>query len=134
MSGYAGRRVFRSSPGFVLLYMGITGLVAAGALMTYRARGWTWVSVGMLFATVVLGVGSIIESLVLRIELTNDAMLVTRLTGQTAYHIGDIERISEEKGGPPYLFMKDGRRVKLPSVASSLGNSVRAWLKASGHP
>jgi hypothetical protein len=132
MSGYAGRRVFRSSPGFLLLYVGITGLFAGGALMTYRARGWTWVSVGMLFATAVLGVGSIIESLVLRIELTDDAMVVTRLTGQTAYRIGDIERISEEKGGSPHLLMKDGKWVELPSVASNLGNSVRAWLKASG--
>ena len=131
MSGYQGRRVFRPSPGFVLLYVGITALFAAGALSTYRARGWTWVSAGMLFATVVLGVGSIIESLVLRIELTDDAMVVTRLTGRTRYPIGDIEKIEESKGGPPAIRLKTGEWVKLPSVASSLGNSVRAWLKAS---
>ena len=132
MSGYGGRRVFRASPGRVLLYMGITGIFAAGALMTYRARGWTWVSVGMLLATFGLGVGSIIESLGLRIELTDEAMLVTRLTGKIAYPMGEIERVNEERGGPPHLLLKGGKWVELPSVASNLGNSVRAWLKASG--
>ena len=130
MTGYAGRRVFRASPGWVLAMVGVTGLFATGALMTYRTRGWNWVSIGMLFATVVLGVGSIIESLVLRIELTDDAMIVTRLSGRSTYAAADIERISEEKGVPPALLLKSGTWVKLPSVASSLGNSVRAWLKA----
>ena len=131
MSEYAGRRVFRASPGWVLTFVGLTGLFAAGALMTYRTRGWTWVSIGMLFATVVLGVGSIIESLVQRIELTDDAMVVTRLWGKTTYSVAEIDRISEERGVPPALLLKNGRWVKLPSVASNLGNSVRAWLKSA---
>ena len=55
---------------------------AAGAIFTYRTAGWTWVSVGFALATLVLGVGSVIESLVQRIELTDDAVVVTRLTGE----------------------------------------------------
>jgi hypothetical protein len=54
---------------------------------------------------------------------------VTTLAGAKRYAIDDIERISEERGGPPMLLLKNGRWVKLPAVASSLGNSVRAWLK-----
>ena len=77
----------------------------------------------------VLGLGSIVESLVLRIELTDDAMLVTDLRGHKRYSIEDIDRIGEAKGGPPALLLKGGRWVKLPSVGSDLGNSVRRWLK-----
>jgi len=60
----------------LLVFVAITALFALGAAMTYRERGWGWVSITLACATVVLGLGSILESLVLRIELTDDAMLV----------------------------------------------------------
>ena len=123
--------MFRAGAGWTLLFVALTALFAAAALMTYRVRGWSWVSVGLVLATIVFGLGSVVESLVLRIELTDDAMLVTRLTGRTRYAIADIARISEEKGGPPAIQLRDGRWVKLPSIADNLGNSVRAWLKAA---
>ena len=110
--------------------VGCTALFATGAVMTYRARGWTWVSIFLAAATVVFGFGSIIETLVLRIELTDDAMIVTELRGRRRYAMADIERIEEAKGVPPALLLKDGRWVKLPSVGDNLGNAVRAWLKA----
>ena len=109
--------------------VGVTLLFAVVAYGAYRSGGWNWVSISMALVAGVLGVASIVESLVLRIELTDDAMLVTDLTGRKRFAIGDIERISDEKGGPPAILLKDGRWVKLPSVASNLGNSVRAWLK-----
>jgi hypothetical protein len=96
---------------------------------TYRQAGWTWVSIGMVFATVFVGLGGIVEGLILRIELADDAMIVTDLRGRRRYPMADIERISEEKGGPPAIRLRSGQWVKLPSVGSSLGNSVRAWLK-----
>jgi hypothetical protein len=111
------------------LMVGVTLLFAVVAYGAYRSRGWNWVSISMALVAGILGVTSIVESLVLRIELTDDAMLVTDLTGRRRFAIGDIERISEEKGGPPAILLKDGRWVKLPSVASNLGNSVRAWQK-----
>ena len=114
----------------LLIMVGCAALFAAGAVMTYRAGGWTWVSIGLAAATVVLGAGSIIETLILRIELTDDAIVVTDLTGRRRYAMADIERIAEAKGVPPALLLKDGRWVKLPSVGDNLGNSVRAWLKA----
>lgn len=113
----------------VFLFVGITALFALGAFVTYRERGWTWVSIGLAGAAIILGLGSILETLVLRIELTDDAMLVTDLRGRRRYGIDDIERIAEAKGTPPALLLKDGKRVKLPSVGADLGNSVRAWLK-----
>ena len=113
-----------------MVMVGCTALFAIGTVMTYRARGWTWESMGMAAATVGLGFGSIIETLLLRIELTDDAMIVTELSGRRRYAMADIERIEEAKGVPPALLLKDGRWVKLPSVGNNLGNSVRAWLRA----
>jgi PH (Pleckstrin Homology) domain-containing protein len=103
-------------------------LFVAGATMTYRERGWNWVSVVLACMTVV-GVGGIIESLVLRVRLTDDALLVTDLRGRRRYDVTDIAGVHEAKGVPTAIQLADGRWVKLPSVGSSLGNSIRAWLK-----
>lgn len=116
-------------PGMSLLFVGLTALFALGAWMTHRTDGWGWVSIGLACATVVFGFGSIVESLVLRIELADDAMVVTELTGRKRYLKADIDSVQEAKGVSPTLLLKDGRWVKLPAVGSSLGNSVRAWLK-----
>ena len=113
----------------LLLFVGLTALFALGAWMTYRERGWGWVSISLACATVVLGLGSILESLILRIELTDDAMIVTDLTGRKRYSKADIEGIREAKGVAPTLLLKGGRWIRLPVVGSSLGNSVRAWLR-----
>lgn len=131
MSTYKGRRVFRNGPGWIVLFVMLTGLFAAGAFVTYRQNGWTWVSIGMAVATVVLGLGSIIETLVLRIELTDDALIATDLRGRRRYDVEAIDRIEEAKGCPPALLLKDGTSAKLPSVGNSVGNSVRSWLKHS---
>ncbi len=114
-----------------MLFVGLTGLFAAGAFVTYRQNGWTWVSMGLTGATVILGLGSILESLVLRIELTEDALIATDLTGRKRYEIAAIDRIEEAKGCPPALLLKDGSWAKLPSVGDNVGNSVRSWLKHS---
>ena len=121
--------MFRPGLAMLLIMVGCTALFATGATMTYRDSGWTWVSISLAAATVGLGFGSIIETLILRIELTDDAMIVTDLRGRRRYAMADIARIEEAKGVPPALLLKDGRWVKLPSVANNLGNSVRAWLK-----
>ena len=114
MSGYRGRREFRP----------------AGAVITYRQRGWSWVSLTFAGATI-LGLGAILESLILRIQLTDDALVVADLRGRRRYPMRDIARVEEAKGVSPMLVMADGRAVRLPSVGSNLGNSVRAWLKGS---
>ena len=127
---YKGRRVFRLGPGWIVFFAVLTALFVAGAYTTYQERGWTWVSVGLAVFAVVLGVGSMVETLVMRIELTDEAMLVMDLRGRKRFAREDIERITQEKGGPPAIRLRDGRWVKLPPVAKSLPNSVRAWLKS----
>lgn len=107
-----------------------TLLFATGAVMTYLDRGWTWVSVGLACATVV-GLAAIVESLILRVHLTDEALFVTDLGGRRSYQVGEIVGVGEGKGTPTTLLLADGRRVRLPGVGKSLGNSIRAWLK---HP
>jgi hypothetical protein len=114
----------------VILSVFVALLFAAGALMTYRLRGWSWVSIGLACATVV-GVGGIVESLVLRVRLTDDALLVTDLRGRRCYALTEIAKVEEAKGSPTAILLMDGRWVKLPGVGSSLGNSIRAWIKNS---
>lgn len=126
---YNGRRVFRAGPGRVALFVGLTALFAAGAGFTYLEGGWSWVSIGLAGAAVVLGLSSILQSLLLRIEFTDESLVVTDLSGCRRYRAEDIERIEEAKGVPPVLLLKNGKWVKLPAVGAGLGNSVRAWLK-----
>ena len=106
-----------------------TALFLTGAIVTHRTRGWNWVAIGLALG-VVLGVGGIIESFLLRIQLTDEAMLVTDLRGTRRYPRNEIVRIEEAKGTPPAILLNEGRWVKLPSVGNNIGNSVRAWLKA----
>jgi hypothetical protein len=125
---YKGRREFRAGVAITLLNIAATALFIAVAIVTYRVRGWNWVTIGMAGA-VVVGILGIFESLVVRIQLTDDTMIVTDLRGRRRYPVTEIERIEEAKGVPAALLLKEGRWVKLPSVGNSLGNSVRAWLK-----
>ena len=105
-------------------------LFATGAAMTYRERGWTWVSIALACMTV-LGVAGIVETVLYRVQLTDEALLVTDLRGRRAYPVTNIAGVEEAKGLPTTLILSDGRWVKLPSVGSSLGNSIRAWLRHS---
>jgi hypothetical protein len=125
---YRGRRVFRSGRGMIIISVIPAVLFAAGAAMTYRERGWTWLSAGLACATV-FGVAAIVESLIIRVELTDDALIATDLRGRRRYPAADIVRVGEAKGVPTSIGLADGRWVSLPSVGSSLGNSIRAWLK-----
>ncbi len=115
----------------VVMSVLVTILFAAGAVMTYRERGWHWVSVGLACMTVV-GAGAIVESLVLRVRLTDDALLVTDLRGRRRYPLADITRVEEAKGVPTAILLANGQWVRLPGVGDSIGNSIRAWLKQSG--
>ena len=128
MSTYNGRTEFTQGRGFVILHVVLTLLFATGMVYMRRAEGWSWGALTFAGMTV-LGLGAIVETLVLRIDLTNDALVVRDLRGRRAYPRDQIERIAEAKGSPPSIQLKGGRWVRLPSVGSNLGNSVRAWLK-----
>ena len=106
----------------------VTLIFAAGAFMTYRERGWYWVSVGLVCGAL-LGLGGIVEALIFRVRLTDDALLVTDLRGTRQFLKSEIRRVEQAKGSPTYIVLNDGRGVKLPPVGYEIGNSIRGWLK-----
>ena len=128
MGEYLGRRDFRSGRVGVTIAVLPTLLFAAGAAMTYRDRGWNWVSAGLACATL-FGVAGIVESMVFRVLLTEDALFVTNLLGRQRYPVANITGVAEGKGMPTMLLLADGRKVRLPPVGSNMGNSIRAWLR-----
>ncbi len=65
----------------------------------------------------------------LRIEITDDALIVTDLRGRRRYELADIERVGEARGAPTAVQRKDGRWVRLPLVGDHVGNSIRSWLR-----
>jgi hypothetical protein len=130
MGAYRGRRVFRAGRAVVILTVLVTGLFALGAVVTYGAGGWNWVSVALACMTV-FSVGGIAESLILTVRLTEDALVVTDLLGRRSYRLTDIAGVHEAKGVSPVMLLADGRRVKLPDVGDNIGNSIRSWLKQS---
>ena len=130
MATYHGRRDFRTGRGTVILSIVVAAVFATGTAMTYRERGWTWVSIALGCGTIV-AVAGVVESLVRRVRLTDDGVVVTDLRGHRRYPATDIVGVEEAKGTPTTLTLTDGRCVPLPPVGSSLGNSIRAWLKSS---
>jgi hypothetical protein len=76
--------------------------------MTYRLRGWSWVSIGLTLGSI-MGLAGVIETLALKISLTDDAMLVTDYRGRRRYAMADIARVEEAKGVPTAILLKDGR-------------------------
>jgi hypothetical protein len=131
MGAYRGRRVFRTGPAALVIAVLCTLLFAAGAVITYRERGWTWVSVGLTCATVILGLGGVLEIFVFRVQLTDEALVVTDLRGRRSYPVQTIDGVYEAKGMPTTVILSDGKKIRLPPVGSSLANSIRAWLKQS---
>jgi len=130
MVAYRGRRDFRSGSAMVIVCVVVTLIFAAGAIMTYRQSGWSWVSIGLVLGAV-FSVAGIIEALVFRVQLTDDTLLVTDLRGRRSYHKSEITGVEEGKGMPTYIILATGRGVALPPVGSSMGNSIRAWLRHS---
>lgn len=129
MSRYGGRTEFKLGWPFIAFYMVLTALFAAATVALWRVDGLTWVTI-TLAGMSAMSAGAIVETLVLRIHLTDDALVVRDLRGRRSYAKSDIDTIEEARGAPPSLRLKDGRWARLPSVGRSLGNSVRAWLKS----
>ena len=126
---YDGRRVFKRGWLVLPAVCLATALFGAAAVVTFQLRGWDWVSIGMAVAAV-FGVAGIVEALVERVVLEEDALAVRRLWGTRRYALADIDRVEEAKGVEPAIRLKDGRWVKLPDVVPHFGNSARAWLRA----
>jgi hypothetical protein len=130
MAHYAGRRVFRASRSVLGAVAVSEILFLAGAWYEYRSRGLrllTWCFIGLA----ILGLLGLLDALTRRIVLEADVLSVKGLWGNRRYPKQDIVGVEEAKGVAPALRLRNGQWAKLPGeVGGSIGNSVRAWLKA----
>ncbi|HVE78434.1 MAG TPA: PH domain-containing protein [Gemmatimonadaceae bacterium] len=128
MSPYNGRRVFRS-PSWMLVLVTLAAVIfASGAWYHLRTQGWSLMTLGFVALTV-LGVLAIVETIVQRVVLADDALHITRWWRRRSYPRANILRVTTAKGSPAFLELADGSYVELPAVDAN-ANSIRAWLKA----
>lgn len=131
MSAYEGRRVFRS-PRWVVTAVSVAALLfATAAWVHFRVRGLGVVTL-FLGACALLGLVGIAETIAHRVELSDDALHLTRWWVRRSYPRDSIVRVTSEKGVEAALQLADGRWVKLPPVGGHAPNSIRAWLRARG--
>lgn len=124
--------MFRTAP-WVLVAVGLAELLfLAGTWYQLRSRGLHLVT--LLFAALALaGLLGLLDGLTRSIVLESDALRVKGLWGRRRYPKSEIIGIQEAKGVPAALELTDGRWAKLPAeIGGDLGNSVRAWLRATG--
>jgi hypothetical protein len=77
----------------------------------------------------VLGLGGVLEGVVRRIVLADDALYATDLWTHHRILKSEIVGIHEAKGVSTTVLLADGRRISLPDLGQRTGNSIRAWLK-----
>ena len=126
---YGGRRVFRVSPVLIWIVVASIALFASGATYMFlygKSPLTAWGLAGMT----VLGVVGLVDWLVTRVDLLDDAIVVRTLWSRRSYPRSEIESVYEAKGVPSALVLTGKRTVKMPEIGPSFGNSVRAWLKA----
>jgi hypothetical protein len=129
MSAEQGNRVFRSPRWYVAFVAVAALLFASGTWYTYSTRGLHWMTVASIAMTIV-GVLGVIEVVVDRVVITDDALHVIRIWSRRRYPRTEIVSVTQLKGTSVNLKLADGSWAQLPSVAVH-PNTIRAWLRAS---
>ena len=130
MADYHGRRVFRA-PGWIWFAVGFSTLLCATGTAFLLWQGGSWFITASAALMTLVGVGGLLECLVSRVELLDDAILVRSLFSRRRYPREQVEGVAEAKGVAPALKLAGGEWAKVPEViGGGLGNSVRAWLRA----
>ncbi len=104
-------------------------LFAAGAFVSYRALGLSWVTV-VFVGLVALGIAGILDALTQRIELHDDRLVIVRNL-EARVSAGDVRKAQWSKGVPVSLQTAAGEWVHLPGVGVSsqgLVNTLPAWI------
>lgn len=94
-----------------------------------REAGGTIKAVGFAVLSLLFAAG-LLESLMTRVVLTQDALEVRRPFKSTSLSPGQVKRVVAEKGALVALELREGGWFKLPGlVAGPHPNSLRAWVK-----
>jgi len=105
-------------------------LFAAGAFVSYRALGLSWVTV-VFVGLVALGIAGILDALTQRIELHDDRLVIVRNLRRREYPRAMFVKAQWSKGVPVSLQTAAGEWVHLPGVGASsqgLVNTLPAWI------
>ena len=97
MSEYKGRRLFRSSPAYVVIVTVAALLFVSGGWFWYSTRGWTLMTLAFAVMSVI-GVLGVIEAIVDRVILTDDALRIIRIWSRRTYPKSQIAGVTSEKG------------------------------------
>lgn len=125
------RRTFRSAPSF-LAYLAVQAAFLAGATtVLWRTAGWDWLTMVLAGATLVIGVGGLLEAWRTQVVLSDDALQITTLWASRRIPRAEIRLVRAERGSPPAIQLADGTWVRLPSLGKQLAHAVRGWLEAS---
>jgi hypothetical protein len=104
-------------------------LFTIGAWYTYSSRGLHLWTLGTV-ALAIIGIVAVIEVVVDRVVLTDNALHVIRIWSRRRYDKSQILSVTQMKGTPVSLKLADGSWAHLPSVAVH-PNTIRAWLRTS---
>ena len=128
---YKGRTEFRSSRFAIGMFVGLSVFLFALSIVTYFKAEPAWVTWGCwaFFGFSLLGIADVLTQFV---SLGDQELRMRRNLQLKEIPREDIESIAVAKGCPTLLILKDGDKVELPPLDSiAMGNSIRAWLKAT---
>jgi hypothetical protein len=117
----------------VLLFFGAL-IASAGAVAVLRVQGWSLASVG-LCALAVFAVAGLADSLLGRVELHPDKLVIVSNFRKREYPRAQFKRATWAKGVPVALEFVEGGWLQLPDfVAGGPGvlGTFRAWLRNTG--
>lgn len=127
----SGRTEFQARRWLRVLSLCVLALFLAGFVFTFLREGVGWLSLGFA-ALVLMGLGGVAESLLVRVSLLDDALRIRTLLGRRRVPRESIAKVSWEGGSGVAVQLHDGAWIKLPEMgqdSQGLANSIRAWLR-----
>jgi len=130
---YEGRSEFRTSPGRLVAFaaLSVIVLVISIAASIYEPEFWVSAICWSIFVLSIIAIADLISSY---ITLGDTALRMRRNFRTQVIPRIAIESVSVAKGCPIILHLQGGGQVEVPDLAvRGIGNSLRAWVKATQH-
>lgn len=127
-----------STPQRFVYSSAIKGLVSValmlsigGAVVLYRLKGWTALSIAAVLVALV-AIAGLLDVLTARVILNAESIVVVQNLRRREYPRSAFTKVTWAKGVPVALQKKEGAWVRLPSVgkgSQALANTIRAWIR-----
>ena len=120
------------SPHWIKILAGTSAILfLAFACVLYNTEGWTWLTVSAC-GLLVVSLGGFVDSLICRVELTDEVLIVVQNLRRREYPRAMFVRVTWGKNVPVSLQCESGQWIRLPEVSpgsQALANTLRAWIK-----